>query len=230
MHGFACGRCGSGAKTGYVSIFGRSNPFRGDPPPGREVRPFSLPVNHAVLGGQLEAVVGPQEWIGLAMGCFWGAEKLFWRLPGVVGTAVGYQGGLTPHPTYDEVCSGRTGHAETVRVIHDPRTLSLEEILKVFWENHDPTQGDRQGNDVGTQYRSAIFCPSTDSLDVARGSAEIYLSELARVELAPITTQIVPAADHPFYYAEAYHQQYLYKNPHGYVCHSSTGVSFPARE
>ena len=216
--------------NGWMSIFGSSNRSRDRTLPGREARPFSLPASHAVLDGPLEIPEDsavPIESIGLAMGCFWGAEKLFWRLPGVVSTAVGYQGGSTPNPTYEEVCSGRTGHAETVVVTYDPSELSLEAILRVFWENHDSTQGDRQGNDVGTQYRSAIFCPNPQCLEQAVRSAEIYGAELARADLGPITTEIGLAGESPFYFAEPYHQQYLFKIPHGYDCHSSTGVPFP---
>lgn len=217
------------ADTGPMGIFGFSDRSFGGPPPGREVRPFDVPSRHAVLGGPLEIPDDsgtPVESIGLAMGCFWGAEKIFWRVPGVLSTAVGYEGGSTPHPTYDEVCSGRTGHTETVLVTYDPSELPREAILKVFWENHDPTQGDRQGNDVGSQYRSAIFCTTSESLEEARRSAEVYQRCLADVDLGPITSQIVSSDGLPFYYAEAYHQQYLAKNPHGYDCHSSTGVEF----
>jgi peptide-methionine (S)-S-oxide reductase len=213
-----------------VGFFSSSNRSGAGPLSGREVRPFVLPSRHAVLGGPLENREDPDgsvRAIGLAMGCFWGAEKLFWRLPGVVSTAVGYQGGTTPNPTYDEVCSGRTGHAETVLVSYDPESLPLEAVLRVFWENHDPTQGDRQGNDVGSQYRSAIFCPTEDSLETARRSAEVYGVELVRAELDPVTTLIESAGEFPFYYAEGNHQQYLFKNPAGYNCHSSTGVPYP---
>ena len=160
-----------------------------------------------------------------ALGCFWGEEKLFWQLPGVIVTAVGYEGGLTPNPTYDEVCTGRTGHAETVRVVFDPRKVSYEELLRHFWEAHDPTQGMRQGNDVGTQYRSAIFTHSEEQQRAAEASREMYQRELSRARYGDITTEIEPAGE--FYFAEDYHQQYLAKNPNGYCPDHSTGVSCP---
>jgi peptide-methionine (S)-S-oxide reductase len=165
------------------------------------------------------------EVIYLGMGCFWGAERLFWRLPGVVVTAVGYQGGHTPNPTYDEVCSGRTGHAEVVKVVFDPRALPLEQLLKTFWEEHDPTQGMRQGNDLGTQYRSAIYTTSLEQAGIAERSLRNYQQALKRQRLGRITTEIAPAK--PFYYAETYHQQYLSKNPLGYCGLQGTGVTCP---
>jgi peptide-methionine (S)-S-oxide reductase len=159
------------------------------------------------------------------MGCFWGAERKFWTAPGVWTTAVGYAGGPTPNPTYREVCSGLTGHTEAVLVVFDPRATSYAEMLRIFWESHDPTQGMRQGNDVGTQYRSAIYTDSRTQLDAARASAESFQKELERAGYGAITTEIREAP--PFYYAEDYHQQYLAKNPDGYCGLGGTGVSCP---
>jgi len=159
------------------------------------------------------------------MGCFWGAEKMFWTLPGVSTTAVGYAAGHTPNPTYEEVCSGRTGHGEVVRVVFDPKTLPYDALLKVFWEGHDPTHGMRQGNDVGTQYRSGIYCYSDAQQRAADASREMYQERLTAAGHGPITTEILPAPE--FYYAEDHHQQYLAKNPHGYCGHGGTGVSCP---
>jgi peptide-methionine (S)-S-oxide reductase len=159
------------------------------------------------------------------MGCFWGAERRFWELPGVYSTAVGYAGGLTPNPTYDEVCSGLTGHAEVVLVVFDPLKVDYEQLLQVFWEGHDPTQGMRQGNDVGTQYRSAVYCSDPAQLDAARASRDRYQQALRGAgHLAPITTEIVPAPE--LYYAEDYHQQYLAKTPGGYCGHGGCGVPY----
>ena len=159
------------------------------------------------------------------MGCFWGVERKFWQLPGFWMTAVGYAGGLTPHPTYEEVCSGRTGHTEVVRVIFDPQMISFHELLRTFWENHDPTQGMRQGNDQGTQYRSAIYCFSPAQEQAAIETRDLYQARLERAGYGPITTEIAPTG--AFYYAETYHQQYLAKNPHGYCGVGGTGVSCP---
>jgi peptide-methionine (S)-S-oxide reductase len=159
------------------------------------------------------------------MGCFWGAEKMFWPLPGVYTTAVGYAGGSTPNPTYEEVCSGLTGHSEVVRVVFDPKQVSYEELLRVFWEGHDPTQGMRQGNDVGTQYRSAIYVEDDEQRRVAEASRDAYERALAASGHGAITTEIAQAP--AFYYAEDYHQQYLSKNPDGYCGHGGTGVSCP---
>jgi peptide-methionine (S)-S-oxide reductase len=161
-----------------------------------------------------------------ALGCFWGAEKAFWKLPGVYATAVGYQGGLTPNPTYREVCTGLTGHAEVVRVVFDPRRISYHDLLRAFWESHDPTQGMRQGNDVGTQYRSAIYVHSQAQRRAAEASRDAYARPLRERGFGPITTEIRDAP--PFYYAEEYHQQYLAKNPGGYCGLGGTGVSCPA--
>jgi peptide-methionine (S)-S-oxide reductase len=160
-----------------------------------------------------------------ALGCFWGAERLFWKLPGVITTAVGYSGGLTPNPTYEEVCSGRTGHAEVVLVVFDPAKISYESLLKAFWENHDPTQGMRQGNDVGTQYRSAIYTYSEAQARAAEASMTAYAKALADRGLPAVTTEIKPAPE--FYFAEGYHQQYLAKNPAGYCGLGGTGVACP---
>ena len=157
------------------------------------------------------------------LGCFWGAERRFWQTPGVVTTAAGYAGGHTPNPTYEEVCSGGTGHTEVVRVVFDPKAVSYEALLKVFWEAHDPTQGMRQGNDVGTQYRSAIYTTSQAQLDAARASRDAYATRLAAAGHGDITTEIREAP--AFYYAETYHQQYLSKNPNGYCGLAGTGVS-----
>ena len=159
------------------------------------------------------------------MGCFWGAEKLFWQTPGVVSTSVGYAGGYTPNPTYEEVCTGRTGHAEVVQVAYDPSRIAFEQLLKLFWENHDPTQGMRQGNDRGTQYRSVIFVHSPEQRAAAEGSREMYQAELTKAGYGAITTDIAGAPE--YYYAEDYHQQYLAKVPNGYCPDHSTGVSCP---
>ncbi|GEN79672.1 peptide-methionine (S)-S-oxide reductase MsrA [Actinotalea fermentans] len=202
---------------------------------GRASSPFVVPATHAVLGTPL---AGPwpegTEVIGLALGCFWGAEKEFWQTPGVVATAAGYQGGYTAYPTYEEVCTGLTGHAETVLVAYDPQVLPTTELLATFWMLHDPTQGYRQGNDVGTQYRSAIYVTTPEQEAAAHATRELYAAELARHGYGAVTTEIRPAdgepgpdAAGPFYYAEAYHQQYLHKVPHGYCPVHSTGVACP---
>jgi peptide-methionine (S)-S-oxide reductase len=194
--------------------------------PGRESRPFPVPERHTVLGTPLEppfpdglqtAVVG--------LGCFWGAERIFWQTPGVYTTAVGYAGGHTPNPTYDEVCSGRTGHTEAVLVVFDPEKITYAELLKIFFEAHDPTQGMRQGNDFGTQYRSAIYYQDDEQRAAAEMARDIYNEELTRSGYRPITTEIAAAV--PFYYAEDYHQQYLHKVPNGYCGIGGTGVTCP---
>jgi peptide-methionine (S)-S-oxide reductase len=176
-----------------------------------------------------EALKGPYpegaETIYVALGCFWGAERLFWEIPGVIVTAVGYQGGSTPNPTYEETCSGRTGHTEAVKVVFDPTKVSLDSLLKTFWEEHDPTQGMRQGNDVGTQYRSAIYTTTDAQAEVVDKSRAAYQQALNAQGLGTITTEIKPAP--AFYYAETYHQQYLAKNPAGYCGLQGTGVSCP---
>ena len=161
----------------------------------------------------------------LAMGCFWGAEKLFWQTPGVISTSAGYAGGFTPNPTYEEVCSGKTGHAEAVQVVFDPSRISYEQVLKLFWEDHDPTQGMRQGNDRGTQYRSAIYTHTDAQRAAAEASGDMYAGELARAGYGAITTEIADAPT--YYFAEDYHQQYLAKNPNGYCPDHSTGVACP---
>ncbi|HJV91112.1 MAG TPA: peptide-methionine (S)-S-oxide reductase MsrA [Holophagaceae bacterium] len=178
---------------------------------------------HRVLGLDLEAEPKGCEVAYFAAGCFWGVERLFWRLPGVVNTAVGYQAGHTPNPTYEEVCSGETGHAEVVKVVYDPRKISFDTLLSTFWEAHDPTQGMRQGNDEGTQYRSGIY-PTTETQRLAaEASRTAYDIRLRAAGFAPITTEILPAP--PFYFAEPYHQQYLDRNPEGYCGLKGTGVS-----
>ncbi|GAB22532.1 peptide methionine sulfoxide reductase MsrA [Gordonia polyisoprenivorans NBRC 16320 = JCM 10675] len=167
----------------------------------------------------------------LAGGCFWGIEEIFWQVPGVWTTAVGYAGGYTPNPTYEETCTARTGHTESTLVVFDPTQVSLEKILQIFWENHDPTQEMRQGNDIGTQYRSAIFTLSDTDAETAAASAATFQKALDAAGLGPITTEIAAlerAGDGHFYYAEDYHQQYLAKNPHGYRCHAATGIAYPA--
>ena len=166
--------------------------------------------------------------IYLAMGCFWGAEEIYWRLPGVVTTSVGYMGGFTPNPTYEEVCTGMTGHTETVFVGYRYDELSTYDILKIFWENHDPTQGYRQGNDIGTQYRSAIFYTTDEQRELAEATRHSYAEVIAARGYPDITTEILPARDFTYFPAEDYHQQYLYKVPNGYRCHANTGVALPA--
>ncbi|MFI7419323.1 peptide-methionine (S)-S-oxide reductase MsrA [Nonomuraea sp. NPDC049684] len=193
--------------------------------PGRS-EAMPVPARHAVL----DAPLAPPYPSGLevadfGLGCFWGAERKFWQTPGVVTTAVGYQGGYTPNPTYEEVCSGLTGHTEAVRVVFDPAQVSYEELLKVFWEAHDPTQGMRQGNDTGTQYRSAIYYHSPEQEKAAETSRAAYQQVLAQAGYGTITTEIAQAK--PFYYAEDYHQQYLYKVPNGYCGIGGTGVACP---
>ena len=191
-------------------------------------RPNPIPTaeRHFVNGAALKSPYpASTEIADFAFGCFWGAEKVFWQTPGVVTTAVGYQGGYTPNPTYDEVCSGRTGHTEAVLVAYDPAAVSYEQLLKVFWEAHDPTQGMRQGNDVGTQYRSAIYTYSDEQQAAAERSRDRYQEVLRAAHFDDITTEIRPAP--PFYYAEDYHQQYLAKNPGGYCGLGGTGVSCP---
>ena len=200
-------------------------PSASDALPGRAT---AIPVTsrHYVNGNPLKAPFAPnlrQALFGL--GCFWGAERKFWQLPGVYTTAVGYAAGLTPNPTYDEVCSGRTGHNETVMVVYDPEKIDYEDLLRVFWESHDPTQGMRQGNDVGTQYRSGIYVYDAEQRAAAERSRADYAQALRRAGHGEITTEILDAP--PFYYAEDYHQQYLAKNPDGYCGIKGTGVSCP---
>jgi peptide-methionine (S)-S-oxide reductase len=193
--------------------------------PGRPEAP-AIPARHFVSGNRL--VPPYPEGLDVAdfgMGCFWGAEKAFWPLPGVYSTAVGYQGGLTPNPTYREVCTGRTGHAEVVRVVFDPRRIAYADLLRTFWESHDPTQGMAQGADVGTQYRSAVYVHSPAQRAAAEASRDAYAGVLRERGFGPVTTEIRDAP--PFYFAEEYHQQYLAKNPGGYCGLGGTGVSCP---
>ncbi|MBK6886137.1 MAG: peptide-methionine (S)-S-oxide reductase MsrA [Tetrasphaera sp.] len=197
--------------------------------PGRAQRTFRVPAEHAVLHTPL---AGPwpegTEVLHVAMGCFWGAERIMWRLPGIVTTAAGYMGGYTANPTYEETCTGRTGHTETVLVAYDPAATSPEAILKAFWENHDPTTADRQGNDVGTQYRSAIFWTTPAQEAAARSTRAAFQGELTRHGHGDITTEFASAdASGPFWYAEDYHQQYLHKNPGGYCNHGPNGLTCP---
>jgi peptide-methionine (S)-S-oxide reductase len=193
--------------------------------PGRAEK-MPVPETHFVSGARLVPPFPDGVRTALfGMGCFWGAERLFWQLPGVYSTAVGYAGGLTPNPTYREVCTGLTGQTEVVLVAFDPRRVSYDELLRVFWENHDPTQGMRQGNDVGTQYRSAIYTYDAEQKKAAEDSRETYQKELQRAGHGAITTEIQDAP--PLYYAEEYHQQYLAKNPQGYCGIGGTGVSCP---
>jgi len=200
-------------------------PGAGDALPGRS-QSVDVPEAHFVNGNQL---VGPfpeaTEVAVFGMGCFWGAERRFWKLPGVYTTSAGYAGGATPNPTYEEVCTGRTGHAEVVMVVYRPDEVSYDELLRVFWETHDPTQGYRQGNDVGTQYRSTIYTTTDHQLDAAKRSKDIYQSVLTEEGFGEITTDIEPLGE--YYFAEDYHQQYLAKVPHGYDCHANTGIAYP---
>ena len=201
--------------------------------PGRNERRFALAEKHLVLGTPLVTEVEDGtlpdglEVALFGLGCFWGAEEIYWQVPGVWSTSVGYAGGTTPHPTYEEVCSGATNHTEAVRVVFDPAQVSFADLVKIFFEVHDPTQGFRQGNDVGTQYRSAIYWTTPAQEQVARELTAVYGAELERRRLGSITTEIRPAAETPYFYAEDHHQQYLAKNPFGYRCHANTGVKFP---
>jgi peptide-methionine (S)-S-oxide reductase len=193
--------------------------------PGRDVE-LPVPAAHFVNGHPLKPPFPDGfEQLVVGMGCFWGAERKFWEAPGVYTTAVGYAGGYTPNPTYKEVCSGMTGHTEVVLVVFDPSKTSLDDVLRLFWENHDPTQGMRQGNDVGTQYRSAIFTSSSAQREAALASRGMFQDRLTAAGYGRITTEIADAP--PFYYAEDYHQQYLAKNPHGYCGLGGTGVTCP---
>ncbi|MBK7722553.1 MAG: peptide-methionine (S)-S-oxide reductase MsrA [Austwickia sp.] len=213
--------------------------------PGRDTPLPGIPDRHAVLGtplrGPWQASARPAHVLYLAFGCFWGAERILWQLPGVITTAVGYQGGYTPNPTYQEVCTGRTGHTEAVLVSYDPEVLATGELLKVFWEHHDPTQGMRQGNDVGTQYRSAVYWTTPEQERLTRASAEAFAEVLGARTKAPLTTELRPAGPPAgvgatpgddghagsFFYAEEYHQQYLHKNPGGYCMHGHNGLTCP---
>jgi peptide-methionine (S)-S-oxide reductase len=209
--------------SGYLKK--QQMPAPHEAPPGRAEK-IRVPEKHFVNGHAL-APPYPQglELALFGFGCFWGAEKCFWQLPGVHVTAVGYAGGYTPNPTYEEVCSGRTGHNEVVRVVFDPKQVSYAQLLKAFWEAHDPTQGMRQGNDVGTQYRSGIYTYNEAQKEAAHASLERYQQELAQAGFPPVTTEILDAPE--FYFAEDYHQQYLAKNPRGYCGHGGTGVACP---
>ncbi|MCI0584048.1 MAG: peptide-methionine (S)-S-oxide reductase MsrA [Chloroflexi bacterium] len=211
-------------------LFGKSStmPTADSALPGRDEPVLPDPSPHAVSG---RPIAGPYpdglEVAEFALGCFWGEEQAFWRVPGVWVTAVGYQGGITPNPTYREVCTGQTGHAEAVRVVFDPSTVAYEQLLKVFWEQHDPTQGMRQGNDSGTQYRSAIFVRDEAQRAVAERSKAMYQEALSKAGYGSITTEIVGPPVPPFFFAEDYHQQYLVKVPNGYCPNHATGVSLP---
>ncbi|WP_269853552.1 peptide-methionine (S)-S-oxide reductase MsrA [Streptomyces sp. RPT161] len=210
----------------FLNRFKNKLPTAEEALPGRDRPQFPLSERHTVLGNPL---AGPYpeglEVADFGLGCFWGAERRFWKQPGVWTTLVGYQGGHTPNPSYEEVCGGQTGHTEAVRVVFDPSVVSYEQLLKVFWESHDPTQGFRQGNDIGTQYRSAIYTHSPAQQSAATASRDAYQSTLTSAGYGPITTEILPAT--PFYPAEPYHQQYLDKNPAGYCGIGGTGVSCP---
>jgi len=193
--------------------------------PGRDT-PMTIEDTHFVNQSSLSAeTTENQQQILIGMGCFWGAERLFWDLEGVVSTSVGYSGGFTPNPTYEEVCTGNTGHTEVVRVIYDPSVLPLKQLLNHFWERHNPTQGMRQGNDLGTQYRSALYVSNDAQKEVAEQSKAEYQALLSQQDQASITTEILAAG--PYYFAETYHQQYLAKNPEGYCGLGGTGVCFP---
>jgi len=196
--------------------------------PGRKLK-MPVPAEHYVNGHRLQAPFPDGlEKAMFGLGCFWGAERKFWQTPGVYSTAVGYAGGYTPNPIYEEVCTGQTGHNEVVLVIYDPKKVSYEDLLKVFWESHDPTQGMRQGNDVGTQYRSGIYVFDVKQREAAERSAKAYGARLVAAGYAPVTTEILEAPE--FYYAEDYHQQYLAKNPGGYCGLGGCGVSFNLAE
>jgi len=196
--------------------------------PGRPT-PIKVPERHAINGNRIVPPFPEGMRMALfALGCFWGAERKFWQVPGVYSTAVGYAAGSTPNPTYEEVCSGYTGHAEVVRVVYDPKKVSYETLLKTFWESHDPTQGMRQGNDVGTQYRSGIYYYDDEQREAAERSLKRYQEQLERFGRGRITTEILPAPE--FYYAEEYHQQYLYKNPDGYCGLGGCGVKYAPEE
>ena len=209
-------------------IFGRSKTELPTPDtalPGRDRRPFPVGDKHLVLGTPIESdVPAGFEEVVVGLGCFWGEEKTFWEIDGVWSTSVGYAGGVTPNPTYEEVCSGRTGHAEVVRVVYDPSKVTFAQLLKVFWENHDPTQGMRQGNDRGTQYRSVIFTTTPEQQAAAEKSRASYQQAMTARGYGEITTVIAPL-EH-YWYAEDYHQQYLVKNPFGYCPLHATGVEY----
>ncbi|MAG30941.1 MAG: peptide-methionine (S)-S-oxide reductase [Deltaproteobacteria bacterium] len=209
-----------------MALFGKKLdlPTASEALPGREER-MPIAATHVVTGEALDAPFEGYERILLAMGCFWGAERKFWQAPGVVSTSVGYVAGHTRNPTYEEVCSGRTGHTEAVRVIFDPKQTSYEEMLRIFWESHDPTQGMRQGNDTGTQYRSGLYYYDGVQKELVLKSKEAFQQRLTAAGYGAITTEIGPAPE--YYFAEDYHQQYLAKNPNGYCGLGGTGVSCP---
>lgn len=220
--------CNPGGRN--MALFSRKStmPAKDAALPGRST-PLEVPQTHFVNGRRIVPPfpAGMREAV-FAMGCFWGAERLFWQLPGVYSTAVGYAGGFTPNPTYEEVCTGDTGHAEVVRVIYDPTKIDYEDLLKVFWESHDPTQGMRQGNDFGTQYRSAIYVLDEEQRELAEASRRAYQASLAAAGRGAVTTEIRDAPE--FFYAEDYHQQYLAKNPDGYCGIGGCGVPFKVAE
>jgi peptide-methionine (S)-S-oxide reductase len=197
--------------------------------PGRDT-PIQVSDTHVVLGSRITPPFPDgTEQLVVAMGCFWGAERIFWQLPGVYSTAVGYMGGWTTHPTYEETCTGRTGHTESVLVVYDPEQISVDQLMKAFWENHDPTTANRQGNDVGTQYRSAVFATTPEQLAAVEASRDRYQAALSAKGYGEITTQIAhadDAGDGTFYYAEEYHQGYLHKHPNGYCNHGFCQVGY----
>ena len=199
-------------------------PVESDALPGRDVA-VEVPTAHFVNGNPLvDPYPDGTEVAVFGMGCFWGAERRFWQLSGVYTTSAGYSGGMTPNPSYEEVCTGRTGHTEAVMVVYFSDQIIYDDLLRVFWETHDPTQGYRQGNDVGTQYRSTIYTTTDEQLDQAKRSRDVYQAELSPLGFGEITTEIEPLGE--YYYAEDYHQQYLAKNPHGYDCHANTGIAY----
>ena len=215
-----------------MSIFSRrptTLPTSDEALKGRDSRTFAVAEKHKVLDAPVITDVVPEgyEVAIFGLGCFWGAEEIYWQIPGVWSTSVGYAGGSTPNPTYEEVCSGLTGHTEAIRIVFDPAKVSYADLVKRFFEVHDPTQGMRQGNDVGTQYRSAIYWTTPEQEQTARELTKVYGDELHRRRIGDITTEIRPAADVTYYYAEDHHQQYLAKNPFGYRCHANTGIRFP---
>ncbi len=209
-------------------IFGMSKselPTTDNALPGRPTRQHAVGERHLVTGNPIETDGPPGHEVAIiGLGCFWGEEQTFWQLPGIYSTSVGYAGGITPHPTYEEVCTGRTGHAEVVRVVFDPAVLSYDDLLQAFWENHDPTQGMRQGNDRGSQYRSIILTTSAEQQQKAEASREHYQQKMTAAGYGQITTSILPLDT--YYYAEDFHQQYLVRNPHGYCPLHATGVSY----
>jgi peptide-methionine (S)-S-oxide reductase len=209
-----------------MGLFGRKQgmPTREEALPGRAQR-MPIPAAHVVTGAPLDAPFEGLEMILVAMGCFWGAERKFWQAPGVVSTSVGYVAGFTPNPTYEEVCTGRTGHTEAVRAVFDPSETSYEAMLRIFWESHDPTQGMRQGNDVGSQYRSGLYYYDERQKEAALRSRDAFQERLSAAGHGRITTEIAAAPE--YYFAEEYHQQYLAKNPHGYCGLGGTGVTLP---